>query len=70
MLACMTHWCLIYLLYMRYCQGYKAMIVPCMAHYTLALYTWVNILAVHCQSLGLDLLQQLCIESLHMAAAP
>ena len=59
----------ILLLCMRYCQGYKAVIVPCVAHDAVILTTWVDILDLHCQALCLALLQQLGIESLHMAIA-
>ena len=68
MLICMTWLRLTLLLCMRYCQGYKAMIVPGVAHDAVVFATRVSILTVHRQALCLALLQQIDIESLHVAA--
>lgn len=54
---------------MRYRQGYKAVIVPCVAHDAVALHTRVDDLDLHCQAAGLTVLQQICIDGLHSAAA-
>ena len=56
------------LLCMRYHQGYKAVVVPCVAHDAAALHTRVNILDLHCQAAGLTLLKQICIDGLHTTA--